>query len=221
MKLTSAVALKLMLLLIWAAWFTIVFATNAFDGLKALEMLPPEWAFVSGNYRFVTETTARYGVPSWLNALLFLGVVAWEATAAMLFWCAVWRVRFPQTRGRSPARLAFAVSLGLWGAFLLADEIFIAYAVEGAHMRIFTAQLVTLLVVELLPERPPDQGGIGSDLPATPRALAPLGHAFPRSSASFADEISHLPKNLFPFPSGAALMYGGSILQGRSNQARL
>jgi hypothetical protein len=43
----------------------------------------------------------------------------------------------------------------LWGAFLLADEILIAYAVEGTHMSIFTAQIATLLVVELLPERPP------------------------------------------------------------------
>jgi hypothetical protein len=94
MKLRSAGALKLMLLFVWAAWFTIVFTTNAFDGLKALEMLPPEWAFLSGNYHFVTETTARYGVPSWLNALLFLGVVAWEATAALLFWRAVWRFDF-------------------------------------------------------------------------------------------------------------------------------
>jgi hypothetical protein len=157
MKLTNSVALKPLLLSIWAAWFTIVFITNAFDGLKALGLLPPDWVFVSGNYRFVTEATARYLVPSWLNALLFLGVVAWEATAAILFWCAVWRFRIPETRGRSPARLAFAVSLGLWGAFLFADEIFIAYAVEGAHMRIFTAQLVTLLVVELVAERPAAQ----------------------------------------------------------------
>jgi hypothetical protein len=35
--------------------------------------------------------------------------------------------------------------LALWAAFLVADEVFVAYAVEGAHLRLFIAQLVTLL----------------------------------------------------------------------------
>ncbi len=49
--------------------------------------------FASGNYRFLTETTARYGTPGWLNMVLFLGVIAWEGTAAVLFWlaCRTWR----------------------------------------------------------------------------------------------------------------------------------
>jgi hypothetical protein len=42
-------------------------------------------------------------------------------------------------------------SLGLWAAFLVADEVFIAYAVEATHLRLLTAQLATLLAVELLP----------------------------------------------------------------------
>jgi hypothetical protein len=40
----------------------------------------------------------------------------------------------------------------LWAAFILADEVFIAYAVAGTHWRLFIAQLTTLLAVELLPE---------------------------------------------------------------------
>jgi hypothetical protein len=47
------------------------------------------------------------------------------------------------------------VSLGLWAAFLVADEVFIAYPVEATHLRLFIAQLVTLLAVEVLPEEPP------------------------------------------------------------------
>ena len=54
---------------------------------------------------------------------------------------------------RRCTRTAFTVSLALWGVFLLADEIFIAYSIEGTHLRIFAAQLVTLLVMELVPER--------------------------------------------------------------------
>jgi hypothetical protein len=40
----------------------------------------------------------------------------------------------------------------LWGAFLVADEVLIAYPVEGTHLRLFLVQLVTLLAIELLPE---------------------------------------------------------------------
>jgi hypothetical protein len=143
--------LKRGLLLFWAVWLSIVFATNTFDGCKALGWLDPSWAFASGNYRFLAETTARYGTLGWLNGLLFLGVIAWQGTAAVLFWLAGMRFR-----GRMESQrllyAAFTVSLMLWAAFAVADELFISYTVEGAHLRLFTAQLATLLAIELLPE---------------------------------------------------------------------
>src|ERR1051326_7194797 len=82
----SSAALKRMLLLFWAAWLTVVFASNVCDGLKTCGGLPQSWPFASGNYDFLVQTTARYGPPAWLNGLLFLGVVIWEAVAAFLFW---------------------------------------------------------------------------------------------------------------------------------------
>lgn len=69
----------------------------------------------------------------------------------MLFWLAWLRYR-RQPGGRRLLYAAFTVSLGLWSAFAIADELFIAYAVEGTHLRLFTAQLATLLAVELLPQ---------------------------------------------------------------------
>jgi hypothetical protein len=145
------VILKQLLLLFWAAWLTVVFATNLLDGAKAAGLLGDGWAFVSGNYRFLAETTARYGTPAWLNGLLFAGVICWEGVAAALFWLAWWRFAY---RGQRTRRVyaAFTASLALWAAFLLADELFIAYAVEGTHLRLFTAQLATLLAIELVPE---------------------------------------------------------------------
>ena len=153
MKHSGTSALKIALLIIWAAWLTAVLTTNTFDAMKALGVISESWAFASGNFRFLTETTARYGTPRWINALLFLGVIAWDALAAILFWRAVWLFHGQGTRSVVATRLAFAVSLCLWGAFLLADEVFIAYVVEGTHLRIFTAQLVTLLFIELTADR--------------------------------------------------------------------
>jgi hypothetical protein len=155
------VILKSGLLACWAAWLTVVFATNVLDGARALGVLPESWAFTSGNFHFLTETTARYGTPPWLNALLFAGVIGWEGMTALLFWLAwgtfsrtAWRTG---PRGQGAATMiyaAFTAGLTLWLAFAIADEVFISYSVEGTHLRLFVAQLATLLAVELLPEGP-------------------------------------------------------------------
>src|SRR5262245_4820756 len=116
----NPVFLKRVLLLFWAVWLTVVFTTNTMDGLKALNLLPEAWAFASGNYCFLCETTARYDTPSWVNGLLFLGVINWEGVAAVLFWLA-W-ARFRRKHGQSPRTVyaAFTAGLTLWAAFLIA-----------------------------------------------------------------------------------------------------
>jgi hypothetical protein len=139
--------LKRGLLLFWAAWLSLVFTTNVLDGAKAVGLLSDAWPFASGNYAFLCQTTSRYGTPVWVNGLLFLGVLCWEGLAAVLFWLAWWAFG-----ARRFLYAANAAGLALWAAFLLADEVFVAYAVAGAHWRLFTAQLATLLAVELLPE---------------------------------------------------------------------
>lgn len=155
---TPAVLLKRTLLLFWATWLTLVFATNVLDAARALGLLGDGWAFASGNYRLLAETTSRYGPPGWLNGLLFAGVICWEGAAALLFWLACWRLRSRAERGRRSLYTAFTASLLLWGAFLVADEVCIAYALAATHLRLFTAQLATLLAIELLPE---DSSGSG------------------------------------------------------------
>jgi hypothetical protein len=163
----NAVLLKQALLLFWAIWLTVVFTTNVLDGCKAVGLLAADWPFASGNYHFLTETTARYGTPTWLNGVLFTGVVGWEGIATLLFWLAWLRFRGRGKSGMRTVCAAFTASLGLWAAFLVADEIFIAYAVEATHLRLFIAQLATLLAVELLPEEPHAGGDPGppADLP--------------------------------------------------------
>lgn len=64
------------------------------------------------------------------------------ATAA--FWWAAF------TCNRRSVYKAFTVGLGLWAAFLLADEVCIAYAVEATHFRLLLAQMVTLLLIEFV-----------------------------------------------------------------------
>jgi hypothetical protein len=138
--------LKRLLVLFWAAYFTLTFLSNVTDAAKALEMLPASWPFASGNYAFLVQTTARYQAPAQVNAALFGGVILWEGLAAFQFWVA-WAT-FPRWH---LVRAAFTVGLMLWAAFIVADEICISYGVAATHWRLFTALLATLLAVELLP----------------------------------------------------------------------
>jgi len=146
----NRVLLKRTLLGLWSLWWTVVLATNLADAAQALGALDPSWPFASGNYRLIAETTARHGPPAWVNAVLFAGVLLWEATATALFWQAF--ARHGSAAGRQAVYRAFTVGLSLWLAFLVADEVCIAYPVEASHLRLFTSQLLTLLAIELLPE---------------------------------------------------------------------
>jgi hypothetical protein len=145
------ILVKRLLLLFWAVWWSVVFLSNVADAGKGLGVVDESWAFASGNWNFIQETTARYRTPAAVNVLLFAGAIVWEGTAAVLFWWAGWRFR-----GRNSARKAvyraFATALLLWGGFLVADEVLIAYPVAATHLRLFMAHLVTLIAVALLPE---------------------------------------------------------------------
>jgi hypothetical protein len=136
-------AISRLILVFWALWFSLVSATNVADALKALGWLSGDWPFASGNYALVAKTAAVYRTPTSIIALMFAGVIAWEAAATVLFWrAAVSRLDNAQAAKRVDQ--AFVASLSLWAAFLLADELFVSYAMAGTHLRLFVAHLVSL-----------------------------------------------------------------------------
>jgi predicted anti-sigma-YlaC factor YlaD len=148
------------LLFFWAAWLSLVTLTNVLDGLKSLRMMPTGWAFASGNYAFMASVTAKYGTPTAVTAMLFVGVVAWELLAAVLFWRAFAAHRADAATAGDAVRQAFTVSLALWAAFMLADEVFFAFDAEGTHVHLLIAQLASLLTILWLARS-------GFDAPAT------------------------------------------------------
>ncbi len=142
--------IKTGLVFFWSLWLTIVFLTNLFEGLQHLRVVPESWKFVSQNYEMIQKTVAIYHPPAWLAGLLFLGVLAWQGLALALLWTAFARLAFSGMAALSQVDTAFAVLLALFGAFMIADEIFRAYDNQAGHMQIFIAQLATLLAVHLL-----------------------------------------------------------------------
>lgn len=134
-------------LLFWTLYFTVVALSNLTDLLRHLGALPPRWSWVSGNLGFVASSIGRVGVSAGAAAPLLAGVIVWAALAALLFGHATARPWDDTRRGR-----AFALSLALWGAFIVLDEVLIIFetGAEATHVRLFTAELATLAVIHLL-----------------------------------------------------------------------
>lgn len=144
-RLGSWKMLKSGVLLFWAAWFTIVAATNVVDALEAGRFVPAGVTFASNNWELMLKVTGQHATPVAVVGVLFLGVIAWQALAALLFWRA-WAV------GGRGGLAAFTVALALSAAFVLADEIFIAYTLEATHLRLLAVQLLSVLALRLLPD---------------------------------------------------------------------
>ena len=134
----------------WAAWYAFVVAGNLCDAARALGWLGAGWHFASGNFALVAQTIAIYGLSPAVAAILFAGVIMWELLCIVAFAVATAGLA-DATRGASTLR-PFVVSLPLWMAFILADELFVAFptGIEGTHLRIFVAHLVSLIVLRLL-----------------------------------------------------------------------
>lgn len=145
--------LKLGIVLLWASWLTLVTLLNLMDVLRHSGLIPKTTIFSSTNFEYIVLTTAKYRTPMWVNWLLFIGVIVWELVASVLLWRAL------LLGAALPAvNAAFVVALALWGMFILVDEFFLTFIVEGeggysisaTHRSLFTSFLVSLLAIHLL-----------------------------------------------------------------------
>lgn len=139
-------------LVYWALFMTIVWITNVFSGMKAAGWLSEDWSFASPNFELVAGSVGNLGGPRWLAGLLFIGVILWEGVAALLFWAAAARYGRKSRGIWGSVEVPFIVGFALWGAFVLAGEIFIDYQFNATHMALFSAMALSLMMIRLLPE---------------------------------------------------------------------
>ena len=83
-------------------------------------------------------------MPVALWQLAVAALFAWAAGASLLDGRLDWRA----------VNLAFGAGIGLWAAFMLADEIVLKYEFERTHELLFIAQLVSLVAMHVLPGLP-------------------------------------------------------------------
>lgn len=137
--------MKRLVLAFWTAYFAVICLTNTLDLLQGMGLLPGDWRYLSGNLPLLLRTLGGVGLPSGLAGLLLAGVALWQGATAWLFG----RVLI---RGE-PLEAAFVAGAGLWAVFLVADELLLRYDLEAVHLRLLMAQMVSFLVVSLLPDR--------------------------------------------------------------------
>jgi hypothetical protein len=154
--------IKRTVLVFWAAWLSVVAATNVLDVLVALGVLPDSFKFASGNWRWINQVMDPLDVPRELQAALFAGAIAWEALAAVLFWWAAAVYRGGPLSQEKATVFACGVNLALWATFQVLDEVFLAYQPEGVHRAIFLSQIATLLLLHLLPSLHTPSDGMDS-----------------------------------------------------------
>ena len=153
-------SIQIGLVLFWAIWLTVATITNVFDALKQLGALPARFTLVSDNFDLIAKTVGAHGVPTAIAAVLFAGATAWELLASVLLWRA-WLAMRRDAPGTTPeVTQAFAISLALWAAFLIATEVTVSYATAVTHKATLTAQLVSVLVIRT--RRQPEEPGEGS-----------------------------------------------------------
>jgi hypothetical protein len=143
--------LKRIILVFWAAWLSVVAATNVLNALQVWGVIPASFKFVSGNWAWISQTMDPLEIPRALQAFFFAGAIAWETLAALLFWWAAATYRGRPLEQEPATVWACGVNLGLWAAFQVLDEVFMAYQPEGVHRVIFVSQLISLLAIHLLP----------------------------------------------------------------------
>ena len=144
------------LLVFWASWFSIVFASNLADALREGGVLPPGLRFRSGNFALIADSVARYSVSRTGAAALFLLVLVLQLGAASLFWRASLKPKPLSPQAQSKILHPFVVSIAQFAGFVIFDELLVLYrqlpTLETSHLVVLCALLLSLLLIRTFGE---------------------------------------------------------------------
>lgn len=148
---------KLMVLLLWACWFCLAGASNLFEFMHAFKILPETWLFRADNYAALTKVVNIYSTPSSILNFLFICDFTAQFLCGILFFIAFFCFWRDCASKWFFVNFAFIISIGLWSAFLVFQEIFLAFMTIPGISRTFvglsTYEMLTLIAIHLLPHR--------------------------------------------------------------------
>ena len=149
MTTTVGLRLKQLVLAFGALFLGIVALTNL---LNLLSVATTDWAFLnSGNTDYVASVVEVYSWPGWFPELVVLGALLIEGTGAVLFVRALLRYRGGGT-GVVEAYQALLWNVGVWIAFIVGAEFFLAYGSEGTFRELLALALLMAVVVSVVPD---------------------------------------------------------------------
>lgn len=149
MSTSVGLRLKQLVLAFGAVFLGFVALTNLSN---LLSVATTDWVFLnSGNTDYVASVIEVYSWPGWLPELVVLAAVLIEGTGAVLFTRALLRYRGGGT-GVVEAYQALAWNVGVWFAFIVGTEFFLAYGSEGTFRELLALALLMVVVIAVVPD---------------------------------------------------------------------
>lgn len=133
--------LKPIILAFWALWFSLAVLTNIFEIFKHLQVLPMQWWFHSQNFTLIKLVLDHAHLSTKVAWFVFAAVLIGEA------FCCATHIRAFITQRWEHILYAFTCSMSLWFAFVIAEEILIAYSFEAVHIRLLLLEGLSLLML--------------------------------------------------------------------------
>jgi hypothetical protein len=141
--------LKQLVLAFGAVFLGVVALTNLMNLVSAATT---DWTFLnSHNTGYVASVIGIYDAPGWADELVVLAALAIEGTGAVLFARALLRYRGGGS-GAVEAYQALAWNIGVWFAFIVGTEVFLAYDAEGTFRELLALALLMTVVVAVVPD---------------------------------------------------------------------
>ncbi len=151
MTMSAMFFFKRIIVVFWALWWMLAFLTDFLGGLYLLNVFTEPWVPHS-NYPALVASLTQYDAPNWLPGVFFVGIVAWSFMSALAFIFAALTPAQPSPRWRERVNAAFIISLGLWFAFFISDQVVMMFDLEQNHMVQGGFQLLTFMAIHFLPD---------------------------------------------------------------------
>ena len=145
--------LKQVVLAFGAVYLGMVALTNLVNFVS--QVSGSSWAFLnSQNADYIATIVKVYAWPGWFDELAVLSAAGIEAVGAILFIRALLHYR----RGRldqSAAYLALTWNIGVWFAFIVGTEFFVAYPSESPFRELLALGLLMTVIIAVVPDGVP------------------------------------------------------------------
>lgn len=143
--------IKLLVLAFGGTYLAMVSVTNLVNFIASVT--DQHWTFLnSGNSDYIASIVKIYSLPSSFDHVFVLGAALIEGIGAALFIRALMRFR-GNGLGVGEAYQALAWNIGVWFAFIVGTEFFIAYPSESPFRELLALGLLMTLVVAAVPDQ--------------------------------------------------------------------